>query len=252
MRPSTSRPYCFTVPTDVRLVNSGERLCGLYDLKPARFGQVDNLVTQKSHFGEQSQVYNGVDVTLAARFGQGGQFSGGLSMGRTVLDNCAVVNSPQDARPEFCKTVPPWSAGTQLKFMAIYPLPLSMQASVIYQNFGGIENNPTITLTNAQIAPSLGRNLSSCGAVAVCNQTVTIDGAPAGSMYEPRIQQVDVRLSGLLRLGGTYRIRGNFDVANLFNVSNVLSLQRQYGPTYLDAVQIMGGRLMKIGFQFDF
>jgi hypothetical protein len=35
-------------------------------------------------------------------------------------------------------------------------------------------------------------------------------------------------------------------------VSDVLSLQRQYGPTYLDAVQIMGGRLMKIGFQFDF
>jgi hypothetical protein len=51
---------------------------------------------------------------------------------------------------------------------------------------------------------------------------------------------------------GPYRLRGNFDVANLFNVSDVLSLQRQYGPTYLNAVQIMGGRLMKIGFQFDF
>jgi hypothetical protein len=243
--------YCFTVPTDERLVNSGERLCGLYDVKPAKFGQVDNLVTQKSHFGEQTQVYNGVDVTLAARFGQGGQFSGGVSMGRTVIDNCAVVNSPQDARPGFCKTIPPWSSGTQLKFMAIYPLPWSLQTSVIYQNFGGVENSPTVTLTNAQIAPSLGRNLSSCGAAAVCNQTVTVEMAPAGSMYEPRIQQLDVRLSGLLRMG-PYRLRGNFDVANLFNVSDVLSLQRQYGPTYLNAVQIMGGRLMKIGFQFDF
>jgi hypothetical protein len=244
--------YCFMVPTDARLVNSGERLCGLYDIRPAVFGRVDNLVTQASHFGERTQVYNGVDVTMAARFGSGGQFSGGVSMGRTVTDNCAVVNSPQDARPGFCKIVPPWSSGTQLKFMAIYPLPLSMQASVIYQNFGGIENNPTVTLTNAQIAPSLGRNLAACGAAAVCNQTVTVDMAPAGSMYEPRIQQVDVRLSGLLRLGGSYRIRGNFDVANLLNVGNVLSLQRQYGPTYLNAVQIMGGRLMKVGFQFDF
>ena len=44
--------------------NSGERLCGLYDLKPAKFGQVDNLVTQQSNFGEQTQVYNGVDVTI--------------------------------------------------------------------------------------------------------------------------------------------------------------------------------------------
>ena len=243
--------YCFTVPTDTRLVNSGERLCGLYDLKPSKFGQVDNLVTQKSHFGEQTQVYDGVDVTLGARFGQGGQFSGGLSVGRTVTNNCAIVNSPQDARPGFCKTVPPWSAGTQVKFMAIYPLPASLQASVIYQNFSGVENSPTITLTNAQIAPSLGRNLSSCGTAAVCNQTVTVEAAPAGSMYEPRIQQVDVRLSGLLRMG-PYRLRGNFDVANLFNVSDVLSLQRQYGATYLNAVQIMGGRLMKVGFQFDF
>jgi hypothetical protein len=243
--------YCFTAPTDSRLPNSGERLCGLHDLKPARFGQVRNLVTQKSNFGEQTQVYNGFDVTLAARFGQGGQFSGGLSSGRTVLDNCAVVNSPQDAREDFCKVVPPWSAGTQVKFMAIYPLPLGLQTSVIYQNFGGIENNPTITLTNAQIAPSLGRNLASCGTAAVCAQTVTLDLAPAGTMYEPRIQQVDIRLSRLFRFD-RYRIRGNFDIANLLNEGNVLSLQRQYGPTYLNAVQILGGRLMKVGFQFDF
>ena len=243
--------YCFTVPTDARLPNSGDRLCGLYDLKPAKFGQVDNLVTQQSNFGERTQVYNGVDLTLTARFLQGGQFSGGLSVGRTTANNCAIVNSPQDAREDFCDTAPPWAAGTQVKFMAIYPLPWALQTSVIYQNFAGIENNPTITLTNAQIAPSLGRNLSSCGAAAACTQTVTVDMAPAGTMYEPRIQQVDVRLSRLFRFA-RYRVRGNFDVANLFNVSDVLSLQRQYGPTYLHAVQIMGGRLMKVGFQFDF
>ena len=89
------------------------------------------------------------------------------------------------------------------------------------------------------------------GAAATCAQTVTVDMAPAGSMYEPRIRQVDVRLSRIFQFG-TYRVRGNFDVANLFNVSDVLSLQRQYGPAYLNAVQIMGGRLMKVGAQFDF
>ncbi len=243
--------YCFTVPTDSRLPNGGKQLCGLFDIKPAKFGRVNNLVTQMSHFGEQTQVYNGVDLTLSARFGQGGQFSGGVSAGRTVTSNCAVVNSPQDAREGFCETTPPWSAGTQVKFMAVYPLPWSLQTSVVYQNFSGIENNPTITLTNAQIAPSLRRNLASCGTAVVCNQTVTVDMAPAGSMYEPRVQMVDVRLSRVVRMGA-YRVRGNFDVANLFNVGNVLSLQRQYGPTYLHAVQIMGGRLMKVGVQFEF
>jgi len=50
----------------------------------------------------------------------------------------------------------------------------------------------------------------------------------------------------------TYPLRGSVDVANLFNASNVLSLQRQFGATYLNALQIMGGRLVKLGLQVDF
>ncbi len=51
--PSDFDEYCFTAPTDPRLPHSGERLCGLYDLKPAKFGLVDNLVTQQSNFGDR-------------------------------------------------------------------------------------------------------------------------------------------------------------------------------------------------------
>ena len=192
--------FCITAPVDSRLPNSGERLCGLYDIKPAKFGQVDNLVTQLSNFGTRSQVYNGVDVTTTVRFGRGGQVSGGLSVGRMVDDNCVVVNSPQDVRPGFCKIAPTWGSGTQVKLMAIHRLPWAFESSVIYQNFSGIENNPTITVSNAAIAPSLGRNLSSCGAAAVCNQNVTIDLVPAGTMYEPRIQQVDIRVGRLFQI----------------------------------------------------
>ena len=55
---------------------SGQQICGLYDITPALFGQVDNLVTQASHYGKQTEVFDGIDVTLSARFGQGGQFQG--------------------------------------------------------------------------------------------------------------------------------------------------------------------------------
>ena len=56
--------YCITAPTDSRLPGGGgNRICGLYDVKPAFFGRVDNLVTQASNFGDgQKQVYNGVDL----------------------------------------------------------------------------------------------------------------------------------------------------------------------------------------------
>jgi len=249
--PADYDEYCFNAPTDSRLPNSGERLCGLYDLKPAKFGLVDSLVTQLSNFGSRNQAYNGVDATMSARFGGGAQLSGGLSVGRTVDDNCVVVDSPQDARPDFCKTTPSWGSGTQVKFLAVYPMPWDLQTSLIYQNFGGVENTPTVTLTNAQIAPSLGRNLSQCGTAATCTATVTVPLVPAGTMYEGRLQQVDLRFSRTFSVQD-YRIRGSVDLANVFNASNVLSLQRQYGPTYLNVLQIMGGRLVKLGLQVDF
>jgi hypothetical protein len=70
-------------------------------------------------------------------------------------------------------------------------------------------------------------------------------------MWEDRLQQVDLRFSRAFEINN-YRLRGNVDVANLFNASNVLNLQRQFGPTYLNVLQIMGGRLVKLGVQVDF
>ena len=251
--PADYDQYCIAAPTDGRLSSdiSGKQLCGVYDLRPARFGQVDSLVTQQSNYGDHTQIYNGVDATLNARFGQGGQFSGGVSVGRTVDNNCVVVDSPQEAREGYCKTAPPWSAATQVKFLVVYPLPWGLQTSAIYQNFGGIENGATYTATNAQIAPSLGRNLGQCGTAAICNGTVTIALDPPGTRFEPRLQQVDVRFSRQFRFD-RLRVRGNVDVANLFNAGNVLNLQRQFGPSYLNVLQIMGGRLVKLGAQIDF
>ena len=36
--------YCITAPNDPRLPNGGEQICGLLDVKPAKFGQVSNIV----------------------------------------------------------------------------------------------------------------------------------------------------------------------------------------------------------------
>lgn len=264
--PNDFDPYCITAPTDSRLKMSGKQLCG-YDIKPSKFGLNDSVITSASKYGNRTQVYNGVDLTMNARLKQGAQFSGGLSVGRTVENSCLTVDYPQDDKTGFgtniirastdpivqgyCKSTPPWASGTQLKFMLIYPLPLGLQTSVIYQNFSGIENTATYTATNAQIAPALGRNLAQCGTAATCTATVTMALDPPGSSYEPRLQQVDFRLNRAFKMSN-YRVRGSLDVANLFNANSVLNLQRQYGPTYLNALQIMGGRLVKVGLQFDF
>src|SRR5207244_6345052 len=135
---------------------------------------------------------NGVDITLKARFGQGGQFAGGLSTGRTVTDNCFVVDSPSsvvtgtatgnnftlttlDARPDFCRISRPWAAATQVKFLVVYPLPWALQTSAIYQDIPGIPIAASRSYSNAEVVPSLGRNLGQCRGAAACNANVIID-----------------------------------------------------------------------------
>jgi len=272
--------FCVPVPSDPRLPGGGgNQLCGLYDVNPAYFGRVDQLVTQASNYGDMTQVYNGVDVTLNGRFLQRGQFSGGLSLGRTVTDTCflndnASLNNPTPTgaglvflnvptapagsllprNGQFCHVAPPWSSGTQVKFLAVYPLPWDLETSAIFQNSPGIPITASYVVTNAQVRQALGRNLAACPsqAVATCNATVRTELIPPNTMFEPRLTQVDVRVSRLFRLGGTSRLRGTLDIYNLFNASNVLSMTPGYGPSWLNAAQVLSARLLRIGAQLDF
>ncbi len=258
--PADYDPYCITVPVDSRLPGGGgNRLCGLYDVNPALFGQVNNLVRPASDFGGKlTRMYNGVDVTINARFAGGGQVSGGLSVGRTVTDDCLVVDSPATVQSDatrpagYCRVTPPWSASTQVKFLVVYPLPWDIQTSAIYQNSAGIPITAGLVVNNAAIAPSLGRNLAACRGAAVCNATNTVALIAPQTMFEPRLQQVDLRFSRLFRMGGTARLRGNFDVYNIFNASNVLAMNTTYGPAWKDVNQVLFGRSLRVGAQFDF
>jgi hypothetical protein len=274
--PADYDPYCFTAPVNSRLPGSvsGKQFCGLYDINPAKLGQVNNLRTQASHYGKMTEVFDGVDVTIGARFGKGGQVQGGLATGRTVTDNCGfVVDSPStvtagspagaalalpvtDLRPGFCDVSRPWSSSTQVKFSVVYPLPWNFQASSIYQNIPGVPIRASYTVTNAEIRPSLGRHLAACPSqtAATCNQTVVVDLIPPFSLYGDRIQQVDLRFSRNFPLG-TRKLQGNFDIYNILNASTVLNEQpgfRVVDNQWRNAIQIMGGRLVKFSAQLTF
>jgi hypothetical protein len=236
--------YCVTLPSDSRLPDGGgNRVCGFYDIRAAMRGVVQNFVTHASHFGERREVYNGVDVTLSARLPNGGQVSGGSSTGRTALNTCYVVNSPQDML--FCDQKPPFQ--TQLKFMGVYPLPwYGVQVSGAFQSVPGPEIATTYVATNAEIQPSLGRALSA-GATA----TVTLPVTPAGSLYEKRWNQFDFRASKIFRVGDI-RLLGSLDVFNLFNSDGVLGVNSGYGPLYRTPTAILSPRLFRFAAQVDF
>ena len=253
--PADHDAYCITAPSDSRLPGGGgNRLCGLYDVKNSLFGQTENLVRPATDFGGRlTRVYNGVDATVNARFGRGGQLPGGVSVGRTTTNNCLVVDSPEAAREGFCEVAPSWANATDVKFLAVYPLPWSISTSLVYQNSPGIPITATLVVPNAAIAPSLGRNLSDCAVTAAtCNANRTIALVPNLSMFEPRAQQVDLRFTRTFGIGGSKRFRANLDVYNLLNASTVLAMNTAYGPAWQDVTQIINGRLFRVGGQFDF
>ncbi len=280
LSPADFDPFCITVPSDPRLPNSGQQICGFYDVKPALFGQVDNLVSKASNFGAQRQVYNGMDATMNARFGNGGQAQGGFSLGRTVTDNCYQNDDPsltgqafQNVTPfpsfpnfpnfpgaanttvartsEYCLVEPSWASSARFRGLVVYPLIWDFQASVIYQDIPGIPVSASYVVSNADVRRSLGRDLAACRGAATCNANVTVELLPSQKQFEDRLRQVDLRFTRNLRTGAT-RLRVNFDVYNLFNVSDVLRSTDRYGASWLNAVQAMGGRLMKIGAHIDF
>jgi hypothetical protein len=266
--PSEYSPYCITTPVDPRLPGGGnQQICGLYDLNPtgpdgqSLVGQVNNFVTSSSKFGNQYEVYNGVDLSIRARFVHGGLVSGGVNIGDQNIgvvnlisaglgiagtavshaNHCFVVNNPGELYQ--CDVAPPYV--TQLKISASYTLPWDVQVGANVQSIPGPVYAASYPATTQQIAPSLGRPLS--GGV----RQVTIQIMPPFSQLGPRINQTDIRVAKGFHVGQV-RIQGLFDVYNLLNSSAVLLNNINYGPNWLQPTTILNGRLVKFGLQTSF
>src|SRR5262249_30888936 len=66
--PSDFTQYCVTAPSDSRLPGGGgNQVCGNYDVSVAKAGQRQTLVELASHYGNQSEIYDGLDVTVTSR-----------------------------------------------------------------------------------------------------------------------------------------------------------------------------------------
>ena len=257
--PADYDPYCITAPVDPRLPGgiSGAQICGLYDIKPAKFGLVDNVVTLASNYGHQTEYYNGGDVNAVARLARGINVAGGWNVGNSIsalttfpgatpskANQCFVVNSPQELYN--CETGNPYQH--RFKVNGSVPLPWNLQVAGVYQSLPGPNYGAVYTATNAQIAPSLGRSLA--GGVG----TVTIDLLQPLSQFLPeRINQVDVRLTKIVRTQRG-RFQFNFDAYNLLNGSTVLWPNTTYGDgsAWLRPTSTLDARLVKFGAQFDF
>ena len=256
-------PFCVTAPSDARLPGGGgNEVCGLFDINPASFGQSRTLITSASDFGDQEESFDGVDIAVSGRFGDGGFVKGGVSFGRRILDTC-YANSRPDITPvnrftgnprnvttprvlAHCRVANPWSAGTQVKANGVYPLPWGVEPSFTFVNLAGGPVVATWAAPNAVIAPSLERDLS-----AGATRTARVQLIPASEAFLDRVTLLDVRLAKVVSVGGG-RVKGVVDVYNLFNVNTVLRENTSFGSAWQRPTTIIAGRLFKFGVQVEF
>jgi hypothetical protein len=243
LAPKDFDEYCITLPGDSRIPGAGSRMCGLYNLSPSKFGlPADNLVTRASHYGDITDIYNGFDVTISGRFPGGASINGGLSTGRNETNNCVVIDSPQDL--VFCNLRSPFQ--TQLKLAGAYPLPWNLQLSGVFQNLQGMPIAASYVATNAEVQRSLGRPLSGGAATVIIPAIIE-----PGTMFEDRINQLDLRVTRTFRFRGT-RIEPMADLYNVFNASPILTQQTRFGPVWRTPTSILEARLFKFGVKLDF
>ena len=268
--PADFQPYCITAPTDPNLPGGGGyQVCGLHDLVPAKFGQSQLLITRASNYGEgKSRHSDFFTASMDTRLGRGIGLGASLDAGRTTTDLCFTVDSPVYTLPSRiaggspllnCHVVMPFKGQTGLKVHGVFPLPGAFVMSVIFENQSGAEYEAYYEASNAEIAPSLGRNLSACGAKVVgCTATATVPLIHPGTEFENRRSLLDLRLTKVVPVGPKARLRVNFDIYNVMNDGSILEPNSTYGAFWRQqgGFAFSGGisvsRLVQVGAQLSF
>ena len=268
--------YCVTAPVDPRLPDGGgNEICGLYDVSPDKFGQVQNEVILADQLGaSMDQVFDGIDFSINSRVSGDLFFYGGVSVGRSRFNDCnARVDSPSvvpvavqsggagsgggwDVRdrdnPDLrlpvghhCDVNPPFFQPTW-KLSGAYTLPYDIQVAAFFQNLPGVPILGTWNVPNALIEPSLGRPLAG-GA-----RTATVELVEPGTLYADRITQMDLRVAKIIRLGGAGQLKVMLDAYNLFNGTGTTGINNRYGSRWQSPTQVLLARFVKLGAQFNF
>ncbi|OLD12506.1 MAG: hypothetical protein AUJ01_16105 [Acidobacteria bacterium 13_1_40CM_3_65_5] len=254
-------PFCITTPSDALVPASGKQLCGLYDLKSAFVGRVDNFRTFASNFGGISTVIQGFDVSTVARFSRGTYFQAGINAQKINTDSC---NAPavgttlvvaggavsQVGNPEkiFCKQTFPYRP--DVKIVGYTTIPFDVQISGTYQLTQGPNLLAQWTATNAALTAAgstLGR--------ALVSTTKAINIIEPGSIYGDYLNQLDLRASRRFKMNRT-TFRVDADLYNVFNSNWVFRVNNAFSQAatsqWLKPVDVLQGRFFKIGGQFSF
>ena len=264
--------FCLRAPVDPDLPGGGGYdVCGVMDLKPSVFAlrlPANNLIRFSDDFGGETNLYQGFDVNLEARFRNGAFLKGGVAASTRTFDNCNLLAAGLDAvvglTAQGTEVYPDGSRACSreypyrpdVKISGSYSLPWDILIAGTFQHSQGVQTGgatPSILaiwpVLNAVANPQIGRNWT--GAASRTVQLIR-DGLTYG---DHNLNQLDLRASKRFDFG-RYRMRMDFDVYNVFNSSWPFTVSSVYSTSATSAWQrptnVLQSRFFKLGGQFSF
>jgi len=280
LTPADFDTFVYNVPQDPRLPGGGGYQLTFRDVKPGKFGILDNFQTFSDKVGGASNTFNGVDVTVTARL-RDVTIQGGTSTGNIVEDECGVVAAhPEiyiftgwggtlDFFKQFNPSLGQWPASfchresgwhTNIKGLASYNIPkIDVLLSGTWHSVPYPGNNfPSITSQSlgGQVLAISGLDFNLGRPLASGNPIEFLNIVEPGKLNYERLSQADLRIGKNLRFGRT-RTLVSLDIFNVFNSNTPDVYQTNYtapGPTstYLNPLSITVGRFFKVSAQLDF
>ncbi len=264
--------FCIRAPVDPNLPGGGGyQVCGVQDLKPSVFAQrlpANSLIRFSDDFGGETNLYQGFDVNLEARFRNGAFLRGGIAATARTFDNCnllsAGLDAVQAAAAQGTEVYEDGSTGCHreygyrpdAKLSGSYTLPWDIQLAGTYQFSRGVQNGgagPSVgaswPVINAVANPQIGRNWTG-----VASRTVQLmrEGLDYG---DHNLNQLDMRLAKRFTVGRT-RLRLDFDLYNVFNSSWPYTINVTYSTAatgqWRRPTNALQSRFFKIGGNVSF
>ena len=265
---ANSYDYFFVrAPADPDLPGGGGyQVCGIPDFKSTtNVNQPANsLIRFTEDFGGTTNMFEGFDLNIEARFRSGAFLKGGIAAGARTFDQCNLAQAGieygnyeiyEDGTNQCHRR---YGYRPDGKLSGSYPLPYGLMLAGVYQfsrgvqagGAGGTSVLANWTVTNTLVQPFLGRNYN--GGVASRSVQLIREGLEYG---EHNLHQLDLKLSRRFNFAG-YRLRLDFDAYNLFNSSWPFTVNTNYSTAatsqWLRPTNVLTQRFFKLGGQFSF
>jgi hypothetical protein len=249
----------FTLPS------AGQTISGLYD--PNKIVAPKNVVKSASTFGDVYQHWNGFDLSVDARMQNGLLLQGGVSAGKGMTDNCAIV----DAVPEVLTVPAAPPAGIQPAITsgtgALTPRAYCHQETPVQPLYkalasyltpwwgirvaGTLQSLPGPQIAGTNIYNDANRTKTTTLARPFTNGQANVNVVQPGTQWGDRLNQVDLRVTKVVNIGKG-KLDLNADFYNAFNSDAVLTELGSFGPVWRLPTSVIQPRFVKFTARYDF